>query len=38
MQPRGVFDVVIFTGDGGLKSYEYRIAGRNYKKLRRNRE
>lgn len=35
---KGVFDVVIFTGDGGLKNYEYRIAGRNYKKLRRNRK
>jgi hypothetical protein len=32
-----LFEVVIFTGDGGLKNHEYRIAGRKQKTLRRNR-
>lgn len=32
-----MFEVVIFTGDGGLKNHEYRITGQNQRKLRRNR-
>jgi len=31
------FDVEIFTGDGGLKNYEYKIQGLNKRELRRNR-
>jgi len=32
------FDVEIFTGDGGLKNYEYRIQGQRKRQLRRNRK
>jgi len=32
-----LFEVVIYTGDGGLKNHEYRIAGQIQKTLRRNR-